>query len=104
MDERVRSGHGMLHPETRGLSVAAFRQSRSPHADDPQLHTHLVISSKVQTDDGRWWALDARVLKRHQRALGGLYHPVLRAELTARYGLAFGPILSGQAEIAGVAR
>ena len=25
---RVRSGHGMLHPETRGLSVAAFRRAR----------------------------------------------------------------------------
>jgi conjugative relaxase-like TrwC/TraI family protein len=100
---RIRTSHGMLHPETHGLTVAAFRQSTS-RADDPQLHTHLVISSKVQTDDGRWWALDARVLKRHQRALGGLYQSVLRAELTARYGFAFGPIVNGQAEIAGVPR
>jgi conjugative relaxase-like TrwC/TraI family protein len=100
---RVRTGQAMSHPDTHGLSVAAFRQSTS-RADDPQLHTHLVISSKVQTDDGRWWALDARVLKRHQRALGGLYQSVLRAELTARYGLSFGPIVNGQAEIAGVPR
>ena len=66
------------------------------------MHTHLVISAKVQTDDGRWLALDARVLKRHQRALGGLYQSVLRAELTDRYGVAFGEIVNGQAEIAGV--
>jgi conjugative relaxase-like TrwC/TraI family protein len=100
---RVRAGQAMSHPDTHGLTVAAFRQSTS-RADDPQLHTHLVISSKVRTDDGRWWALDARVLKRHQRALGGRYQSVLRAELTARYGLAFEPIVNGQAEIAGVPR
>ena len=66
------------------------------------MHTHLVISAKVQTDDGRWLALDARVLKGHQRALGGLYQSVLRAELTNRYGVAFTEIVKGQAEIAGV--
>ena len=98
---RVRSNGGRLHPDTQGLTVAAFRQTTS-RADDPQLHTHLVISAKVQTDDGRWLALDARVLKGHQRALGGLYQSVLRAELTNRYGVAFTEIIKGQAEIAGV--
>jgi hypothetical protein len=46
--------------------------------------------------------LDARVLKGFQRSLGGLYQSVLRAELTARYGVAFCEIDKGQAEIAGV--
>lgn len=98
---RIRSNGGRLHPDSRGLIVAAFRQTTS-RLDDPQLHTHLVISSKVQTDDGRWLALDARVLKQHQRAFGGLYQSVLRAELTHRYGVAFAEIVNGQAEIAGV--
>ena len=98
---RVRSGGGRLHPDTQGLTVAAFRQTTS-RADDPQLHTHLVISAKVQTGAGRWLALDARVLKGYQRALGGLYQSVLRAELTDRYGVAFAEIVKGQAEIAGV--
>ena len=61
-----------------------------------------MISSKVQTADGRWLALDARSLKGFQRALGGLYQSVLRAELTARYGVSFGEIVKGQAEIAGM--
>ena len=39
--------------------MATFRQTTS-RADDPQIHTHAVISAKVQTADGRWWALDAR--------------------------------------------
>ena len=42
------------------------------------------------------------MLKGHQRALGGLYQSVLRAELTDRYGVAFTEIVKGQAEIAGV--
>jgi len=98
---RIRSNGGRLHPDSQGLIVAAFRQTTS-RLDDPQLHTHLVISSKEQTDDGRWLALDARVLKHHQRAFGGLYQSVLRAELTHRYGIAFAEIVNGQAEIAGV--
>ena len=43
-----------------------------------------------------------RYLKRHQRMLGGLYQSVLRAELTHRFGVEWGPLLTGQAEIAGV--
>jgi len=98
---RIRSNGGRLHPDSQGLIVAAFRQTTS-RLDDPQLHTHLVVSSKVQTDDGRRLALDARVLKQHQRAFGGLYQSVLRAELSHRYGVAFAEIVNGQAEIAGV--
>ena len=98
---RVRSNGHRLHPDSQGLTCAVFRQTTS-RLDDPQLHSHVVISAKVHTDDGRWLALDARVLKGFQRALGGLYQSVLRAELTARYGVAFGEIVNGQAEIAGV--
>jgi len=98
---RVRSNGGRLHPETGGLAIGAFRQTTS-RLDDPQLHTHLVISSKVQTADGSWLAPDARLLKKHQRALGGLYQSVLRAELTERFGVGFGEIVKGQAEITGV--
>lgn len=61
-----------------------------------------MISAKVQTDDGSWLALDARTVKGYQRALGGLYQSVLRAELTARYGVVFGELVNGQAEIAGI--
>lgn len=98
---RVRSNRTRMHPDANGLTMAAFRQTTS-RADDPQLHTHLVVSAKVQLPDERWMALDARFLKRHQRTLGGLYQSVLRAELTHRYGVAFEPIVNGQAEIVGV--
>jgi conjugative relaxase-like TrwC/TraI family protein len=98
---RIRSDGARLHPDTNGLTIAVFRQTTS-RADDPQIHTHAVISAKVQTPDGRWYALDARYLKRHQRVLGGLYQSVLRAELSHRFGVEWRPITNGQAEIAGV--
>jgi conjugative relaxase-like TrwC/TraI family protein len=100
---RIRVDGRRLHPDTGGLTMAVFRQSTS-RDDDPQVHTHAVISAKVQTPDGRWWALDARYLKRQQRMLGGLYQSLLRSELTARFGVRWEPIVSGQAEIAGVPR
>jgi conjugative relaxase-like TrwC/TraI family protein len=98
---RVRANGARLHPETGGLVMGVFGQATS-REDDPQLHSHVVISAKVQIADGRWLALDARYLKRQQRALGGLYQSVLRAELTHRYGIAWQPIVNGQAEIAGM--
>ena len=100
---RTRFNGGRLHPDTSGLTAAVFRQTTS-RADDPQIHTHAVIPAKVQTADGRWLALDARYLKIHQRMLGGLYQSVLRNELTHRLGVEWGPIVNGQAEIAGCPR
>lgn len=96
---RIRSAGGRLHPDSQGLTIAAFRQTTS-RADDPQIHTHCVISAKVQTAAGRWLALDARYLKRHQRMLGGLYQSVLRNELTHRFGIDWATIDNGQAEMA----
>lgn len=96
---RIRRDGGRAFVDTGGLTMATFRQSTS-REDDPQIHTHAVISTKVQASDGRWYALDARYLKRKQRALGGIYQSVLRAELAHRYGVEWGPIADGQAELA----
>jgi conjugative relaxase-like TrwC/TraI family protein len=98
---RVRVNGHRQHPDVNGLTMGVFQQGTS-REDDPQLHSHVVVSAKVTAPDGGWMALDARYLKRHQRALGGLYQSVLRAELTDRYGVAWGPIVNGQAEIEGM--
>ena len=97
---RVRVNGGRQFVDTAGLTIATFRQTTS-RADDPQIHTHAVISAKVSTPDGRWWALDARYLKRKQRMIGGIYQSVLRAELSHRFGVGWEPVVNGQAEIAG---
>ena len=99
---RIRKGPSqMLHPDTGGLIIAKFRQTTS-RSDDPDLHTHSVISNKVRTTDGRWRALDGAYLKKHQRMLGGIYQSVLRNELSHTFGFEWEPIVNGQAEIAGI--
>ena len=77
-----RGNDGVYQVDTQGLTVAVFRQHTS-RTVDPQLHTHAVISAKVQDPTGRWLSLDARFLKYQQRTIGWVYDAALRAELTA---------------------
>ncbi|MCP3858610.1 MAG: relaxase domain-containing protein, partial [Phycisphaeraceae bacterium] len=99
---RVRAGKGVrLHPDSGGLIMTKFGQTTS-RADDPDLHTHCVISNKVRTADGRWMALDDKYMKEFQRMLGGIYQSVIRNEIAHRFGFEWEPIVNGQAEIAGI--
>ena len=84
-----------------GIVAAAFRQHTSRTAD-PQLHTHVIIPNRVASPDGRWLALDARTIKIDQRSLSALYHAGLRAELTARLGVAWDEPERGIAELADI--
>jgi conjugative relaxase-like TrwC/TraI family protein len=84
---------------TDGLIVAAFEHLTS-RADDPQLHTHLVVANLLHGADGRWSALDTRALFRNQRTAGHLYQAVLRGELTRRLGVGWTPVQRGVAEVA----
>jgi conjugative relaxase-like TrwC/TraI family protein len=86
---------------TDGLIVAAFEHHTS-RADDPQLHTHLVIANLLHGADDRWTALDTRALFRIQRTAGYLYQAVLRGQLTERLGVRWGRVRNGTAEIDGL--
>jgi len=83
-----RGRDGVFQLDTRGLTVAVFRQHTS-RTVDPQLHSHAVIAAKVQDPSGRWLSLDARFLKYQQRTVGAVYDAALRAELTSRLGVAW---------------
>jgi conjugative relaxase-like TrwC/TraI family protein len=96
-----RGKDGIDQVDARGLVVALFRQHTSRTAD-PQLHTHAIIWSKVQDPTGRWLALDARWLKYQQRSIGRVYDAALRVELSARLGVAWGPVVRGQSDIVGI--
>jgi conjugative relaxase-like TrwC/TraI family protein len=96
-----RGRDGVDQVNTQGLVVALFRQHTSRTAD-PQLHTHAVIWAKVQDPTGTWLALDARFLKYQQRSIGWVYDAALRSELTARLGVAWGPVIDGHADMVGV--
>ena len=80
--------HGVAQVNTRGLVAARFTH-RDSRAGDPDLHTHVAVSNKVQALDGRWLALDARMLYRMTVAASEFYNTALEAEVTARVGGTF---------------
>jgi conjugative relaxase-like TrwC/TraI family protein len=87
-----------------GFVAAAFRH-RTSRADDPLLHTHVLVANLARTsDDGVWRTLDSRKLFAHAKTAGVLYQAHLRYELTRRLGVAWQPVVSGVADIDGVDR
>jgi conjugative relaxase-like TrwC/TraI family protein len=95
---RYRIGGQVAVVDAEGIVAAAFRQHTS-RALDPQIHTHLVIANRVKSPDGRWLALDARLIKHDQQTLSALYHAGLRAELTERLGVRWNAPVHGIAEM-----
>jgi conjugative relaxase-like TrwC/TraI family protein len=88
---------------TSGYVAASFTEFTS-RADDPQLHTHVVIANKVRGEDGVWRTIDGRLLFRYQLAAGYLHEAVLRRELTQRLGVRWQPVHNGMADIDGFTR
>ena len=88
---------------TTGYVAASFTEFTS-RADDPQLHTHVVVANKVKGNDGVWRTVDGRLLYRYQLAAGYLHEAVLRRELTERLGVHWQPVSNGMADIAGFTR
>ncbi len=101
---RVRRGAGgEVSYRGEGFVAAAF-EHRSSRAGDPLLHTHVVVANAARGPDGRWSALDGRLLYRHAKAAGYLYQAALRAEITERLGLEWGPVFNGVADLKVVPR
>ena len=80
--------NGVAQVETRGLLAAAFTH-RDSRAGDPDLHTHVAISNKVQTLSGRWLALDGRPLFKNNVPASERYNTRLEALLIDRLGVRF---------------
>jgi conjugative relaxase-like TrwC/TraI family protein len=101
---RVRRGNADEHVErAEGLIAAAYRH-RMSRALDPQLHTHVVAANLACGRDGRFTALHSAELYRAAKTAGFLYQAHLRALVSERLGLEWGPVASGAAELQGVAR
>ncbi len=87
----TRTGHGGLKQiDTSGLTAAAFDHLDS-RASDPNLHTHVTVSSKVLGVDGKWRSLDARVLFRLKVAASERYNALVEEQLVQRLGVQFMP-------------
>jgi DNA primase catalytic core len=90
----TRIGAGAAQVETRGLLVAVFTH-RDSRNGDPQLHTHAAVSNKVQTLDGRWLALDGRLVYELTVSASEFYNTAMEEEFTARLGGEFVETVSG---------
>ena len=91
----------------QGIIAAAFDHWDS-RSGDPQLHTHVVISNKVQAVlDDRWRSLDGRPMHAAMTALAPYYDALLADRLTGIFGFDWEPRVRGtnmypHAEISGV--
>jgi conjugative relaxase-like TrwC/TraI family protein len=77
--------------------AAAFRH-RTSRADDPHLHTHVVVANCADGPDGRARALHTPALYAERRGAAATYHLVLRAGLTTSLGLRWAVPTMGHAD------
>jgi conjugative relaxase-like TrwC/TraI family protein len=105
---RRRYGGGVVEEPARELIAAEYlhttaRGVMDGDAPDPQLHSHVVITSAVR-DDGRIVAVASRPVFRSASELGAFYRSALASELSERgYGIDAGTGNDGRYfEIAGV--
>ncbi len=99
----VRRGKGgAVREQGQGFVAAAFRH-RTSRAQDPHLHTHVVVANMTRTGDDEWRALDGEaILKTYRLAAGYLYELHLRHELSVRLGLEWTEPVKGMGELRGV--
>jgi conjugative relaxase-like TrwC/TraI family protein len=102
----TRRGRNGVHREHAGGFVAAAYQHRTSRAQDPHLHTHVIVANMAQTpSDGAWRALDGEpILRSYRLAAGYLYQAHLRSELTRALGVEWEEPYKGMAELRDVPR
>jgi conjugative relaxase-like TrwC/TraI family protein len=98
---RRRGATGMVPVRGEGLVAASF-QHRTSRAGDPLLHHHVLVANLVRDAQGRWGALDGRLIYSHAKTAGYLYQAELRAQLSRRLGLSWTPVVNGTAELKGI--
>ncbi|WP_431236076.1 MobF family relaxase (plasmid) [Mycolicibacterium psychrotolerans] len=90
---------GIAQVDTTGLIAAVF-DHRDSRAGDPNLHTHVAVSNKVQAVGadgiGRWLALDGTPLYRAAVAASELYNTRLEAHLITAVGVRFTETTTGK--------
>lgn len=83
--------------------IAASYRHTTNRALEPQLHEHVVIANMATSPTGQIRAVDARGLFAHATPAGYLAAAQLRHDLR-QFGIAWGPVHKGLADIAGIDR
>ncbi len=102
--ERYRSTEGSWKMKTRSVSSEGYLAAAFDHytsrANDPQVHTHVVVINRVWADGG-WRAIDAKRAYAHAKAGGTVYQAMLRNQLTSTLGISWKPVVNGHADVEG---
>ncbi|MGH3019338.1 MAG: MobF family relaxase, partial [Gaiellaceae bacterium] len=94
-----RGKNGVIREHASGFVAAAY-QHRTNRAQEPHLHTHVIVANMARSPDGAWRALDGEaLLKNHRLAAGYLYQAHLRYELSQRLGVRWREPSKGMAEL-----
>jgi DNA primase catalytic core len=80
--------NGVRQVNVRGLVATAFTH-RDSRAGDPDLHTHVAVANKVQTLDGKWLAIDGRLMFKAKVSASETYNTALERHLTQALGVQF---------------
>ncbi|MEP7333072.1 MAG: MobF family relaxase [Terracoccus sp.] len=80
--------NGVRQVDVLGLVATAFTH-RDSRAGDPDLHTHVAVANKVQTQDGRWLSIDGRVLYKANVTASETYNTALEKHLGDDLNLRF---------------
>ena len=95
---------GIVREHAGGFVAAAYRH-RTSRANDPHLHTHVIVANMARSPDGTWRALEGdAILRGYRLAAGYLYQAHLRAELSRSLGVEWCDPVKGMAEIRGIPR
>jgi conjugative relaxase-like TrwC/TraI family protein len=81
-----KAGVGQI--ESTGLMYARF-DHRDNRNGDPNLHTHVAVSTKVQGIDGKWRSLDGRVLHKLAVAASERYNTAVEENIVRSLGVVF---------------
>ena len=68
---------GLAQLNTGGIAATLFEHWDS-RSGDPHLHTHVPVSTKVQSPDGKWTSLDGRTLLAASVTLSEFYNSRVR--------------------------
>lgn len=80
---RIKEKGQSYRVQTGNIVAAAFRHELS-RAQDPQLHTHVIVANVTKRPDGEWRALSNEDIQRNIKSLGSFYRAALAEELRAR--------------------
>ena len=79
---------GREQVKTKGFVASEFKHYDT-RAGDPDLHSHVLVSNKVQAEDGRWLSIDGYTLMKYHQSISHRYDSILNTLLSNQMGYTF---------------